>query len=65
VPRHDYRIGAEDGAWEEIFCSDHADFGGSGLSTGAAQTETVPAHGFAQSLTLLLPPLSTVMLRRR
>jgi 1,4-alpha-glucan branching enzyme len=65
VPRHDYRIGAEEGVWEEIFGSDHADFGGSGLSTGVGESAPVSAHGFDHSLTLLLPPLSTVMLRRR
>jgi 1,4-alpha-glucan branching enzyme len=65
VPRHGYRLGAEAGEWDQIFCSDDADFGGSGLRQGTAATEPVPAHGFGDSLSLLLPPLSTVMFRRR
>jgi 1,4-alpha-glucan branching enzyme len=65
VPRHHYRLGADAGTWEEIFCSDDADFGGSGLRPGSVSTETVAAHGYTHSVRLTLPPLSTVMLRHR
>jgi 1,4-alpha-glucan branching enzyme len=66
VPRHGYRIGVPDGEWEEIFNSDATGFGGSGVGNGgviASQAEG--AHGHDSSVSLSLPPLATILLRRR
>lgn len=65
APRHDYRIGVPSaGQWREIANTDSRFYGGSDLgNVGGAATSPVPAHGEAQSLSLTLPPLSTIMLR--
>lgn len=64
VPRHGYRIGvAQPGRYREIINSDAAIYGGSGVHNGELQTEPVPAHGRALSLSLSVPPLATLMLR--
>jgi 1,4-alpha-glucan branching enzyme len=67
VPRAGYRVGVpEAGRWAEVLNTDAAEFGGSGFATGGgADAEAVPAHGLAQSVALTLPPLATVMYRRR
>jgi 1,4-alpha-glucan branching enzyme len=65
VPREKYRIGVPlAGSWREIMNSDSAFYGGSNLGNGGAmQTEPVPAHGFGQSLVLVLPPLAALILK--
>ncbi|KQR76021.1 glycogen branching protein [Rhizobium sp. Leaf341] len=64
VPRHGYRVGVPvDGAWEEVFNSDAGVYGGSNLGNIEVWTEPHPAHGKPQSLSLTLPPLSTILLR--
>ena len=65
VPRHHYRIGVErPGTWREIFNSDSTFYGGSNVGNAAAvNTDPVPAHGRAQSLALILPPLATIFLK--
>ena len=63
VPRHCYRIGvAQPGRYREIINTDAAVYGGSGVHNGELQTEAVPAHGRACSLSLSVPPLATLML---
>ncbi len=64
VMRDSYRIGAPlAGKWREILNSDAEIYGGSGKGNlGVAQTNAVAAHGFAQSLQLVLPPLSIVIM---
>jgi len=64
VPRHDYVVGVSaSGSWRERFNSDAAEYGGSGLGNGGeCRTESVPAHGQAQSLTLTVPPLGLLVL---
>jgi 1,4-alpha-glucan branching enzyme len=65
VPRHEYRIGVPDGNWSEFFNSDAGGFGGSGLgNSGTLHAQPEPAHGHPASLTLTLPPLATIYLRR-
>jgi 1,4-alpha-glucan branching enzyme len=63
VPRHHYRLGVpRPGLYRERFNSDALPYGGSGLgNAGAAATTPDPAHGQAQSLTLTLPPLATLI----
>jgi 1,4-alpha-glucan branching enzyme len=65
VPRLGYRIGVPcGGTWREIFNSDAAEYGGSGMGNlGAVQAEAVPTHGRAFSLPLLLPPLAALFLK--
>ena len=63
VPREGYRIGVPHaGRWVERLNTDASLYGGSGMgNAGAAHTDDVPAHGQAQSVSLVLPPLSTVI----
>jgi 1,4-alpha-glucan branching enzyme len=59
VVRSEYRVGVPaDGTYDEIFNSDAGLYGGSDVGNGGSiDTQPVPAHGFAQSLLLTLPPL--------
>jgi 1,4-alpha-glucan branching enzyme len=65
VPRRDYRIGVpKEGLWHEVLNTDAAIYGGSNTGNGGAlQTEGIPSHDRPFSLTLTLPPLSTLLLR--
>jgi 1,4-alpha-glucan branching enzyme len=64
VPRYGYRVGApEPGRYREIINTDAAIYGGSGVHNGDLQSETVPAHGRAHSLSVTVPPLATIMLK--
>ena len=66
VPRRDYRIGLpHSGRWVEILNSDHADFGGSNILTGAVTAEPTGWNDLDYSTALTLPPLSVVMARPR
>jgi 1,4-alpha-glucan branching enzyme len=62
VPRKGYRIGLPAaGTWREIFNSDSAAYGGSGLGNlGAVIAHDRPAHGCPASAEVTLPPLSTL-----
>ena len=62
VPRAGYRIGLPAaGRWREIFNSDAADYGGSGMGNpGGVEADPVNAHGFPASGVLTLPPLATL-----
>jgi len=65
LPRAGYRIGvAEPGRYREIINTDAAIYGGSGVHNGELQSEAVPAHGRAYSLSVTVPPLATLMLKR-
>jgi 1,4-alpha-glucan branching enzyme len=65
VPRYGYRIGVPfPGVYREILNSDAEIYGGSNMgNAGAVTAEPVQAHGFAQSLRLVLPPLGCVMFK--
>ncbi|MBP6596320.1 MAG: alpha amylase C-terminal domain-containing protein, partial [Arenimonas sp.] len=67
VPRIAYRVGLpEDAAsqWREALNTDSRHYGGSDLGNGAGAlvAEAVAAQGHPRSLSLTLPPLSTLML---
>ena len=66
VPRHDYRIGIpEGGMWIEALNSDALDYGGSGMGNlGRIEASPQGLHGRPCSLSLTLPPLSTLVLKR-
>ena len=56
--------GRESGLWSERLNTDsHPCAGGSAGSLGAVATDARPMHGHAQSLTLTLPPMSTLYLQ--
>jgi len=67
VPRRGYRLGLpRGGAYDEIFNSDSAWYGGGNQgNAGLLQAEDVPHHGRPHSVTLTLPPLATVVLKPR
>ena len=65
VPRENYRVGVPQGGhWREILNSDAKIYGGAGWGNlGGVQAAPVSAHGRPRSLSLTLPPLSTVVLK--
>ncbi len=65
VPRHDYRVGVpQPGSYREVLNTDAAAYGGSNVGNlGTVQSDDVASHGFAQSLTIQLPPLAMVILK--
>jgi 1,4-alpha-glucan branching enzyme len=67
VPRHGYRVGVPDPGWyAELLNSDAAVYGGSNLGNGGgAHAEPTPWQGFGWSLSLTLPPLAVLVLKRR
>jgi 1,4-alpha-glucan branching enzyme len=67
VPRHGYRVPLQDDAahaeWEEVFNSDAAIYGGSNL--GNPGVHRCGDENGNRGLSLTLPPLSTMIFRRR
>jgi 1,4-alpha-glucan branching enzyme len=67
MPRHHYRIGVPEPGWyRELVNTDGIAYGGSNMGNGGGihATET-PSHGFPYSLTITLPPLSILLLKRQ
>jgi 1,4-alpha-glucan branching enzyme len=64
VLRPSYRIGApRPGVWRELLNSDADVYGGSGAGNmGRVKAVAEPAHGRDHSMTLVLPPLSCLLL---
>ena len=64
--REGYRIGVpESGAYVEVFNSDAEEFGGSGVTNAKRLlTEDFPWHNRSHSITLTVPPLATIFLKR-
>lgn len=61
VKREQYRIGVPVyGTYAEVFTTDAEEFGGDGVKNGVIDSEIYPMHGFEQSLSLTLPPLSVI-----
>ncbi|HWT75296.1 MAG TPA: 1,4-alpha-glucan branching protein GlgB [Mobilitalea sp.] len=62
VHRPQYRMGVPmEQGFTEIFNSDRKEFGGAGrVCTDIIPSESVPCHGFEQSVLLSVPPLSAV-----
>jgi 1,4-alpha-glucan branching enzyme len=50
------------GSYREIINTDGAVYGGSGVGNGVLHSEKCSKNGFADTLVLTLPPLSTVLL---
>jgi 1,4-alpha-glucan branching enzyme len=66
VPRLGYHVGVPHaGYWRELLNSDAKEYGGSGMGNlGGVQTTDEPTHGRPHTLTLTLPPLGAVFLKR-
>ncbi len=61
VLRQGYCMGVpEPGSYKEIFNTDDVRYGGSGVSNRTVKSRKEPMHGFDQSISLTLPPLSTL-----
>jgi 1,4-alpha-glucan branching enzyme len=77
VPRTNYVLGVPGGAkgangglggnfWCEVINTDAAEFGGAGWGNlGGVEAAPVRSHGRMQSVSLTLPPLSTLILEQR
>ncbi len=56
----------EPGAYAELLNSDSAIYGGSNVGNrGRVGSEALPAHGFAQSIRLTVPPLGCLFLKKQ
>jgi len=66
VPRTGYRVGVPlGGFWKEVLNSDALDYGGDGYgNAGGREAEPEPAHGRNYSLSLTLPPLGILILKK-
>ena len=61
VQRTGYSMGVPvSGNYKEIMNSDDEKYGGTGLTNGTVHSKAVPMHGLDQSITVTLPPLSTL-----
>ena len=61
VLREGYQMGVPvAGTYRELLSSDDVAYGGSGVHNKALRSRKAPLHGFDQSITVTLPPLSTV-----
>jgi 1,4-alpha-glucan branching enzyme len=65
LPRENFLVGVPArGLWREIINTDARDYGGAGWGNmGAVESVPVGSHGRVESLSLTLPPLSTLVLR--
>lgn len=66
VERCDYRIGIpKKGVYKIVFNSDDVEFGGEGKGNkGKLKTESINMHGFEQSISLDLPPMSAIYIKK-
>ena len=67
VPRQGYRVGVPEAGWyRELINTDGIAYGGSNMgNSGGLHTADTPSHGFRYSLTVTLPPLSVLLLKRQ
>ena len=65
VERKNYHIGVPvEGIYAEIFSTDAAEFGGAGRTNGdTIKTSQIPWHGYDQSISLTLPPMTVIYLK--
>lgn len=66
VQRNDYRIGVpQKGTYYEVFNSSSAKYGGTEVSNKSLKSQIIPMHGYENSITMNIPPLSVVYLKKR
>lgn len=66
VPRYQYRLGVpQSGVYGEIINTDNTVYGGGGMHNSELHAEGVKAHGHDWSLEIVVPPLATVMFKRK
>jgi len=64
VERKDYRIGVPfKGRYKLVFNTDAEEFGGSGVTETSFKSEAEPMHGFDDSISMTLAPLSVIYLK--
>lgn len=62
--RHDYKIGVpQKGKYKLIFNSDDKKFGGTGMTEKTFTTQHFSMHGFDESISMTLAPLSVIYLK--
>ena len=66
IPRHNYRIGVPEAGWyRELINTDAFCYGGSNVgNSGGVHSSHSPCHNHPHSLTLSLPPLAVLLLKR-
>jgi len=66
IQREGYRLGVPaGGTWQELLNSDADHYGGGNRGNqGAVDAEAIPCHGRAWSISLTLPPLTMLLLKR-
>jgi 1,4-alpha-glucan branching enzyme len=66
VPRPAYRVGVPEWGWyRELLNSDSECYGGGNMGNGGGvHAEPIPAHGFDLSISLTVPPLGFLLLKR-
>ncbi len=67
VPRQGYRIGVrEPGVYQELLNSDASAYGGSNMgNAGSVQSDPEPQHNRDNSISLTIPPLGVLFLKRQ
>ncbi len=64
VQRDNYRIGVpKKGTYRVVFNTDAEEFGGTGVSAKSYKSEKIPMHGFDNSISMTLAPLSVMYLK--
>ncbi len=64
VQRDDYRIGVpKKGTYKVVFNTDSTEFGGADLSAKSYKSEKISMHGFDNSISMTLAPLSVMYLK--
>lgn len=65
VERKSYSIGTTEGSYAEVFNSDKTEFGGTGLeNNGILITAKGQLHGYDSYLSMTVPPLSVIFLKK-
>ena len=64
VERRDYKIGVpQKGRYKLVFNTDAAEFGGTGVTEKSFKTSHYAMHGFEESISMTLAPLSVIYLK--
>lgn len=64
VERHEYKIGVpQKGRYKLVFNTDAEEFGGSGITEKSFKTTHYSMHGFDESISLTIAPLSVIYLK--